>query len=297
MQNDLPQELFSRFLRRLDSENQPVSTHLSLCSWSDLLGFGRTFTESAWLPSEEQWRVLASRADKAYRTHLRHLFMGEYVLCLNDGIVRAITMVSIGQTAMWLRHLALAHSELNRTERAMTLPGARTVVAFGVRAEYTFEEVTLDDLTLDHTRPAEGSSRNQHPEGATTVVSNLSPLQLNTAFSIAYLLDTLGSRQGLEGPGFFVDERVFAALRVWSERQALHLGQGLRVVDEDRGSEWFFGVKGTPLGPDGREGLLGFLCASPPISVQDHRLSTTVRKVLRYFPDDEEWNDFSIDLT
>jgi len=43
-----------------------------VCAWSDLLGFGTPFKESAWQPSKHQWSAIANRLQKAYAIHCGH---------------------------------------------------------------------------------------------------------------------------------------------------------------------------------------------------------------------------------
>jgi hypothetical protein len=69
------------------------------------------------------------------------------------------------------------------------------------------------------------------------------------------------------------------------------------MIEERRGPHWFFGLQDTPLRPDVDGGLFGFLCDSPPIAVQTPCLTTAVHRVVKYFTDDENWSEFSIDLS
>lgn len=297
MRNGDLQEFSSPFLDRLASD-QPVEIAPAICAWSDLLGFAVAFTDSGWSPSQEQWRALTARVDHSYRLHLQNLCAGEFILLLNDGAVRTATLnlpgPRVGWVALWMRHVVKAHAEVNEAERRMGLPGTRTVVAAGVRAAYTFPEVRLQDFFYHYTRRnATGSPTSPvATEPDPLVVSNSQPLQLNTAFSKAYILDSYGSGKGIRGPGLFVDDSVFQALRSWSCDV-----QTLQFVEEDRGAHWFCGVQDASVKPPGRRGLLGFLCDTPPINIQEKLLSTSVRRVIRYFTDDEDWDEFSFDLS
>lgn len=283
----------SPFLDLLRS-NRTAEVGATICAWSDLLGFAKPFIDSGWSPNEAQWRALTARIDRAYRLHLQNLSPNEFILLLNDGAVRTMMLDQmssrIGLMAFWMRHVVKAHFEVNDSEHQLGLPGARTVVAVGVRASYTFPEVKLQDLFYHATRRDNPAFR--AGPYSTLLVANPDPLQLNTAFSKAYLLDNYGSAKGISGSGLFVEASVLHALKSWSADIPR-----LEFIDERRGDYWFYGVQDSSARPGGRSGLIGFLCEQPPIEVSEVLLSTNVHRVIRYFTDDEDWHEFSFDLT
>jgi len=188
-----------------------------LCAWSDLLGFGNPLIESNWEPDIAAWRKIINRVTSAYHIHARHHSgFGEFQLMLNDGIVRIkqpnMYDKTIFDIAVWLREVVWSHIELAKLEIENNLPGARTVLTAGVRAAYSFEDIHYDDFVINYTRQNNGISKIAETVGNPLLAINPAPLQMNIAFSKAYILDDLGSKGGMKGRNLFVDQSVFSYL-------------------------------------------------------------------------------------
>jgi hypothetical protein len=70
-------------------ETENLKIEDSVCSWTDLLGFGALFTDSSWSPTKEQWATAINRVSRAYKQFCASLSpTNELTLALNDGIVR-----------------------------------------------------------------------------------------------------------------------------------------------------------------------------------------------------------------
>jgi hypothetical protein len=133
---------------------------------------------------------------------------------INDGIARNMDCKperGLYRLMGWLRDVWRAHVEANQLECQYAQPGLRTVLAAGSRFSYTSDDMTLEELI---------SARNPHFHG-----ENLSSIyqkkflnrtgfyipfefQMNLAFAKAYALEALGSRGGLTGTRFFLDNSV-----------------------------------------------------------------------------------------
>jgi hypothetical protein len=285
------QDYSSRFGRWL-KEPDKLKVEECVCSWTDLLGFSNTFIDSSWSPSKEEWARLIHRVARANRT-FSFSGINELKLTLNDGIVQVKRpgRNPLAQISHWLRDVVLAHWQLNELESADGLPGARTVVTAGQKVLYTsIEEVKLDDLVLDYTRTRPGLSRLAEDFGNRTVVLNPELLQMNIAFSKAYLLDSFGSKQGISGPKFFVDESLFQYVEKLVSKAPDRYSL-IRAVQDD---SWLFAVAYTSVFR--YPWALGIRCESPVIKVNTGILKTTVRQVRAFYPYDEDPAQFQFDL-
>ena len=60
----------------------------NFCSWSDLLGFGSTFTKSNWKISDDEWLKIGLRLDNFYKIYTRNHSSTDYMFMLNDAIIK-----------------------------------------------------------------------------------------------------------------------------------------------------------------------------------------------------------------
>ncbi len=219
----MPEHL-SKFHEKLSHYKAPVITD-SICCWTDLLGFGSDLYEAKWEPSEALWISVFNRISEAHRDCYRSLDSNEFALTLNDGIVRCYNLADvdhIDRLSMWLRSCIFTHNRINERERGLHLPGARTVLAHGKKLIHGPSALTLEDFVLNYTKPdPNGPSSFPREMAERVVASNPEPLQLNLAFSKAYILDRLGRESGIEGNHFYADENVFGAVTQLAHK--LHL--------------------------------------------------------------------------
>ncbi|EPG0607703.1 hypothetical protein ACSW0I_001002 [Vibrio fluvialis] len=304
----------------------------SFSVWTDLLGFGRNFSESDWSPPIEIWKAQAKRAADAYRIQCQNVHVsmnGEgHMLLLNDGMIRTLIWTpeqQIIQLGLWLRAAVFSHSQIFESERSRDLPGPRSIISAGWIAEHSFDEVKVDDLVFNYTRSKPGLSKIATTTGNPVLVSNPSQLQLNTGFSRAFLLDEAGSRAGLSGPSMYIDKAFLDAVVEICDKQ-----EGVQVNDWIRKDDRVFCVeftgnsksvlkendlltladwdnlqpeierrisKGEEAFPSRNQPLaFGFLLEKDEISVDLPNLKTKAYRVMGYYPNDEDPSGFMIEL-
>ena len=167
----------------------------------------------------------------------------------------------------------------------------RTIITAGHRADYTFEEVRYDDYTLDYTRQQEGLSPDSEAIGNPVIVMNPSPLQMNTAFSKAYLLDMMGSAVGIEGPHYYIEHSFISYI----EQLVENSGEKCRVLQREAGENLLFAVDYVEKKTN-QPRVFGIVYDPEVIKVDDRRLSTTLYRVLGFYPHDENPDEFCWDL-
>lgn len=266
----------------------------NFCSWSDLLGFGSTFTKSNWKISDEEWLKIGLRLDNFYKIYTRNHSSTDYMFMLNDAIIKVHLINSskdsfsdienfqiLEKISYWFINIVLSHIETNNEEISNGLPGVRTIISFGEKIEYTFPDIKLDDFTLNYARKNFNDISNVAKYyGNPIIISNPLPLQMNTAFSKSYILDEIGGSQGLKGNGLYIDESVFEALLDLIQKTNI-LAKEERIINteklvtfkciENNSDTWSFAF------------LLG-----PKIQVDNKKLKTNVFKLIKYFPPDED---------
>jgi hypothetical protein len=273
----------------------PHNVYECVCGWSDLLGFGTPFRESNWKLTEEQWRQVAARLQAAFTIHCKHPPMPDgYMLMLNDGVVRTRLVPDnspLFLLSLWMRDIVWAHFDINTFEVEKGHPGTRTIITGGEHAHYAFPEVKVDDFVLNYTRSEPGMSKIGKMTGNPTVISNPARLQMNTAFSKAFLLDEAGSKIGLKGNRFFVDVSFLNLLEALVEKN--RDSYSLLKEEQENGLQWAI-AHNSPR--DERVWEMGFLFKQTPILVDLTTLKTTVYQLLRFYPQDEDPDEFHFPL-
>lgn len=264
------------------------------CMWSDLLGFSNHFTESNWNLTSEQKRKIYNRLVAVHSTVLYYSKPDERNLILNDGIAKVYSISEneknqLGALGLFLRFCIELHMTISNTEKHDGYPGCRSVIAFGEYIEYLADEVRFDDYVFNYSKP-KGSeiscvARNN---GNPIVIYNPRELQMNTAFSKAYILESGGSRIGLKGNNLFIDQSVIDAINQYAQKQKR------KVVWQELEDETRFLV---PYDSDNLdEVFLGFAFDKCPIKVEDYKYNTTVYRLRKLFPYDEKIDEFCFDL-
>jgi len=307
----------------------------AFCVWSDLLGFGRPFSDNGWNPDAEVWRQQAIRAGNAYRAQCRFMpgLDGSYMLLLNDGMVRALPWsepLGPADLGLWLRAAIQGHFEVRRAEFDKGLPGPRTVLSSGWTAEHSFSEVRMDDLVFDYTRQQPGLSKLAEATGNPVLVSNPVQLQLNTAFSRAFLLDEGGKLAGLPGPCVYIDSQFLDDVTaLFKDRDDFRVSRWTRENDivyavehrepprqsspivpsevltkdawnarcaEEARLAAERGYLELPQGSGRDPWAFGFLLEKTAIEVNLPNLRTIVYRALGFFPHDEDPSEFMFEL-
>ncbi|MCY9660711.1 hypothetical protein P5G65_29810 [Paenibacillus chondroitinus] len=180
---------------------QPIE---SFCLWCDLLGYGTPFINSNWdLTSKE------SRKNLIRIAKLQHLMRGinsvnpkETTLVLNDGFIKNVDVNDRHDGPLayiyWLTSVINYFRYLNKVDKENGFPGARGVLTYGHRVGFSRDIETARGKILTH--PDDQDYYNNMK-----VVYSPNEFQMNTAFSKAYIMESLGSRVGLRGPNLYID--------------------------------------------------------------------------------------------
>ena len=266
----------------------------SLCCWSDLLGFGAPLSESNWEPSKEVLEAVHKRITSAQSVVYANMSpLLETALFLNDGLVRCARLDSINHIQLlsfWLRGCVQSHIGINGSEAERGLPGVRTILAHGKQLIHDHHQVTLEDFVLNYTKTGEGGTSSFTQEVRDIPVAmNPTFMQMNLAFSKAYIIESGGSRLGVSGNGFYVEEDFLRFLVAFAE--SLHGEQ--RVIRETRGDVELFALSSRT---DDSRYHLGFEMHHEPIDINSKLIKTRVWKVISFFPCDEDIADFKFEL-
>ena len=181
----------------------------NFCLWEDLLGFGKPLYENNWdLTSEDVLKNIIRLQQLEDETlNISNAFI-EKVFTLNDGFVRIfdIPQNSVMMLLMWFENSILSFQRLNRLDLANGFYGVRGVLAYGKRAIYSCKRsVGLGEYI--QTSPQRKAEYNK-----TKVVNAPSELQMNMAFSKAYIIENSGKARGVKGNHLFIDIEVLEKL-------------------------------------------------------------------------------------
>ncbi|MBU1216066.1 hypothetical protein KJ870_05490 [bacterium] len=271
---------------------------LNLCAWSDLLGFGSHFTKTNWNLSKKDWLKITDRLDEFYKIHSRYFSpSNSYMFVLNDGVIKTYFIENdfanksiniLHGIELWLRHIVMSHIFIMKSEISNNFPGARTVIAFGEKAEYTFSEARIDDFVLNYTRPKGGFSNIAKGTGNPIIISNPKELQMNTALAKAYILDDMGSKKGIGGSSLYIDESV---LNFITELVKMSNIININESDTEEGKLISFEY----IEKFERPWLFGLLI-DKEINIDEDIIKTNVYKIKAYYPNDEHPEEFRFEL-
>ena len=265
----------------------------TLCVWSDLLGFSNPFIDSGWSPSDEQWDQIASRLQEMQNICAKNLNpVIENCLVSNDAIIRNLNIIhcnGLEWISMWFRDILFYWAQVNTNEKRKNLPGLRLVMAAGERLLHNMEQVTMEDYIFNYTKPdPEGPSNMSRQYGDRVIMYNHDFMQMNTAFSKGYIIDSIGSKGGIKGNRFYIDQSVIEFLKEYARQTGIDEAEIIDTSEENLRKVAFV-VKKTgwySLGLE-REG---------PIHVEERNLVTNVYRLRKYYPWDEDPGEFWFDL-
>ncbi|HIJ79465.1 MAG: hypothetical protein OEY01_11445 [Desulfobulbaceae bacterium] len=204
-------------------DNPPdLKVRNSICCWQDLLGFGAPLYECGWEPTDEEFRKIYKRLTAAQKEFFSNLTpFKEFGLVLNDGSVKTTFTDELGNfldLSIWLRGCILAHLGVNRNESKAGLPGVRTILTHGKAMAHSHSEFRLDDFVYTYTKKNPDSlSQIAKVTGNPLVAMNPTPMQMNMAFSKAYILDSGGSKIGLSGSNVYLDDSFLNYIKEFKE--------------------------------------------------------------------------------
>lgn len=272
-------------------QNKQFEIIKNLTVWSDLLGFGKKFYNNQWELNPEAWQKIDSRLKNFYRQHyLNFSSINEYIFILNDGIVRTIPLVwrdttivnQLLEVSMWIRNIIISHVDVNGNDNI----GARTVLSYGERFNSFLDEITVDDLVYNYTKKDQNAkSQLALNTGDYPLMHNPKPLQMNTALSKSYIIESLGSNQGIDGNNFFIDKSFFDYLRNMVKNDEI-----LEVIDEND----LFAIKYKNELENECNWLMGFEIKNQ-IEVSKPFM-TTVYKIKAFYPHDENPKEFKFEM-
>lgn len=266
------------------------------CMWSDLLGFSNMFTDNNWELNLEQQRMVYDRLRAAHSAVLYYSSLHERNLILNDGIAKVFHPLSKHQDwnnvlsiSLFFRSCIELHMSISQTEHENSYPGCRTVIAFGENVEYLTEEVRLDDYVMNYSKP-KGAEISDYAKrcGNPLIIYNPKELQMNTAFSKAYILEGGGSKVGLPGNNIYIDQSAIDAVIRYAEAKGYFPEW---VETDDKLFLWIPYDKGNF-----RKVIMGFTFNRKIIEPQNLKYYTKVYHLLRLYPFDELTDEFYFDV-
>lgn len=280
-------------LKKLGTEVSYRKIH-AMCCWTDLLGFGAMVSKQNWHPNSEEWLEIAKRLRVAQTLCVQSIGIGEYVFVSNDGFIRNLDLSRepghMDYFGIWFRGLIWYHISINSVERELGFPGARTVVAAGEALLHNWSKFTHADLFFEFSGRDMGPGSSYADASKDIIMENPRPLQMNTAFSKSYIIDAGGSKQGVPGPNFYIEQTVLDLLVDYAKEYSDHCGE---PIIKNNGEVILFAI---PHAVDSHLYHLGFELEQP-ILFDHNGLRTNIYKVKKFYPWDEDPNEccFSLD--
>lgn len=291
----IPEDYGSNLSKKIGNPPKLKTRH-SFCMWSDLLGFGNIYAENNWNLNSRQRRKVYDRLVAAHSSVLYYSSPDERNLILNDGIAKVYMpddsifgKREISSIAIYFRHCIELHMTINQTEKANGYPCCRSVMAFGDCIEYLAEEIKFDDYVFNYTKPkGQAISSIAQKIGNPTVIYNPKELQMNTAFSKAYILEGGKFDNNPVKNNMYIDQSAIdAVIKYGNKRGFIHVWQ--EMDDELRLL--------IPYDKDNpNEVVIGFAFDKNVFTPEVKGYSTKVYKLLKLFPYDEPVDSFCFDL-
>lgn len=190
-----------------------------IASWTDICGFGSLLEANSWDLDKLQQANVIRLLNEFYLVAGRPLlvnidpFPSDKIIILNDGIARTINLEHIDQVRsyqflMFLRDLILNHYTMLQVTESYSV-GIRTVIAGGETIQYSPEKTTgHSSLYYNEDTISEFGQKLLN----TTFVYNPIEFQMNTAFAKAFTIDSLGTKEGIEVNGFYIEGDFIAKI-------------------------------------------------------------------------------------
>lgn len=177
----------------------------SICLWSDLLGYGRNFYDTNWNINTEKSRENVDRISQLQPEwiDISNPF-NETVFTLNDGLIRNYDLNSntFAWFLSWIEFAIERFNRINQHDTEKGYPGVRGVMTIGQRVEYIHKDYEgLGEFI--QTTAEKKSVYNKK-----IVVYSPKELQMNTAFSKAYIIEGSGTKMGVTGNKLYIDYNV-----------------------------------------------------------------------------------------
>jgi hypothetical protein len=243
----------------------------------DLLGFASPLRDARWNPSASEIEGLLDRLNR-FQNFTGLAGNVDRIFALNDTIVRVLdTPCPLSQSAQvlqWLYHACLRHSVVNASELEDELPGARTVLAGGRRYKVSEGDIAGDD-------PRFFAGGGVKPE-----IKYYCPteLQLNLAFTRAYLLNEAGSKAGIGGNLFYMDTGAIDLLKRSIGKEDVGNDDKINdlVVEERDPEEWRLSFRMPRMYTWCAGPICSLRFALPPIDVEQKGMMSRVYRVTHF---------------
>lgn len=178
---------------------------------------------------------------------------------------------------------------VNTNEKQQGMPGMRLVLSAGERMIHNCEKITMEDYVMNYTKPdPNGVSNLTKRIGERVVMYNHEFMQMNTAFSKSYIIDSAGSKNGIVGNRFFVDVSVIDFLKDYARKHGV---TEECIVDENVANV----RKIAFLNKESEYNYLG-LELKEPVELDLNSLKTTVYRLDKFYPWDEKPEEFWFDV-
>ena len=183
-----------------NDEHSEINIIDCVCCWFDLLGFGKPFMDSEWNLKNDSCKIQLKRIKD-----LNSGLSGFYALTtgksltLNDGAIFNYDIDKskehlIVETVYFIDNLINDFESVNYRDLDSGHPGARGIITYGHRYNYSFANTTTSAAHQDYV--------SYHPK----------EFQMNTAFSKAYLMESAGSKSGIRGNNLFFDNYLLSTI-------------------------------------------------------------------------------------
>ena len=208
---DSPEFIDSEFWRTQTIKGE-LKTLPCVAAWSDICGFGSALRQARWNLQLVNETGLFYALSQTFELLGQPLIVGvppmptERILIINDGVARTTDLsdpsyINNNQLLFYVRNILIRHFLLERQLVQYDL-GLRTVLAGGERCQYSPQKTTGQSVLYYTNEPSDfgKSILNQQ------FVYNPSEFQMNTAFALAFTLESFGSAKGLVPNRVYIDE-------------------------------------------------------------------------------------------
>lgn len=155
--------------------------------------------------------------------------------------------------------------------------------------KYLTEQITFDDFVLNYTKPnPKGKGSHAQKYGDKIKMYNPSELQMNTAFSKAYILDSLGSSHGIHGNELYIDKSVLDYISEYI--QMAHTKSSF--IEKEDSYQYLVPYNLNNL----NDVYFGFKFSKETVEINYKGWKTTVYKVIAFYPHDEPIKEFEFNL-
>ncbi|MEZ4945991.1 MAG: hypothetical protein R2804_10705 [Cyclobacteriaceae bacterium] len=205
---------------RIQAREKRLATSGCIASWIDICGFGNLLKQNEWDLNKSQDSGVTTLLNEVYFIAGRvllpnvHPMPSEKIIVLNDGIAKTVDLeykhLLEGHIFLFFFRDSLFNHYylLDITSRYGV--GIRTVLAGGERVQFAAEKITGHSMLYYND---EKISEYGQKLLNTQFVYNPSEFQMNTAFAKAYTIDSLGTKEGFEVNGLYIESTYFDRIR------------------------------------------------------------------------------------